>query len=153
MSSKKKSKKRNKDIESKKIINSKDINSEDLSDSIPEEVEDNDEFINQVKEFENTHKNSKLINIYNLIGKPAIRQNFADRNLQKEYNKLISLLEKKGILIHFQNEYSVEIKYRFIIEEVFKQDVEAPTGKNNHINIIYEDYHPQLQDEDEEEVF
>lgn len=115
-----------------------------------EEVEDNTDFITQVKEFEQQHKNSKLINVFQLIGSPAV---FKERKtngtqLKSEYEKMILLLDKYNIIVHFQNDYSIEEKYRFITEEIFKQDVE----KNKQSSFIYEDFHPEMIDDEEDEV-
>jgi hypothetical protein len=115
-----------------------------------EEVEDNSEFITQVKEFEQLHKNSKLINVFQFIGSPNVSRFKKDNGqiLKDEYEKLIMLLDKYGIIVHFQNDYPLEEKYRFITEEVFRQDVE----KNKHISFIYEDFHPEMIEPEDEEI-
>lgn len=123
------------------------------SEAVAEEVEDDDEFISQVKQFEKQHKNSTIVNIYELAGKPKIFLNINPGNnrLKKEFDKLISILDGNGIIIHFHNEYSIEEKYRFLVEEVFKQDVEKD-GRKNHVTFIYEDFHPEIMDDGEEEL-
>jgi hypothetical protein len=115
-----------------------------------EEVEDNSDFMTQVKEFEQKHKNSKLINVYQLIGRPTFQKSIKinGKILKEEYKKLIFLLDKYGIIVHFQSDYSLEEKYRFITDEIFRQDVE----KNKHISFIYEDFHPEMIDPEEEEI-
>jgi len=115
-----------------------------------EEVEDDTDFISQVKEFEQQHKNSKLINVFQLIGRPAVLKpkKINGTQIKSEYEKLILLLDKYNIIVHFQNDYSVEEKYRFITEEIFKQDVE----KNKHNSFIYEDFHPEMIDDEDEEI-
>ncbi len=122
------------------------------TEAVPEEVEDDDEFISLVKQFEKQHKNSKIVNIYELAEKPKIlsRINAGKNKLKKEFDKLIAILDGHGIIIHFQNEYSVEVKYRFLVDEVLKQDVEKDE-KTNHITFIYEDFHPEIMDDGEEE--
>lgn len=115
-----------------------------------EEVEDNSDFMSQVKEFEQQHKNSKLINVFQLIGRPSVfrQAKVNGTQLKNEYEKLILLLDKHNIIVHFQNDYSVEEKYRFITEEIFKQDVE----KNRHSSFIYEDFHPEMIEDEDEEI-
>jgi hypothetical protein len=115
-----------------------------------EEVEDNNDFMSQVKEFEQKHKNSKLINVFQLIGRPAILKSkkINGNQLKDEYEKLVLLLDKYNIIVHFQNDYSTEEKYRFITEEIFKQDVE----KNKHNSFIYEDFHPEMIDDEDEVI-
>ena len=120
--------------------------------AVTEEPEDDIEFINDIKRFEMEHLNSKLENVYQLIGKPKLKKASKSDNkvLKDEYGKLISLLDEKRIVVHFQNDYSLEEKYRFITEEIFPQYVEDVSNTNLHINFIYEDFHPVL-DEDEED--
>lgn len=114
-----------------------------------EEVEDDNEFLTQVKEFEQQHKNSKLVNVYQLIGRPSFAKIKKSNGVQlkDEYEKLICLLDSYNIIVHFQSDYSIEEKYRFITEEVFSQEVE----KEKQSSFIYEDFHPEMiEDEDEE---
>ena len=123
---------------------------EAIDEIVIEEVEDDTEFISKVKEFEKQHKNAKLINVFNLIGKPVFgkTKKLNSNKLKTEYKKLILLLDKNNIIVHFQSDYPLEEKYRFITEEIFKQDVE----KNQHISFIYEDFHPEMIEEDDEEI-
>ena len=137
------------------IIEDDTILLEDITaEPILEDVEDDTEFISRVKEFEEKHKNSKLINVYKLIGKPSLVKTKKNqgKNLKSEYDKLITLLDKNHIIVHFQNDYPLSEKYRFITEEIFKQDVENIKNSNIRISFIYEDFHPELIDEDEVEI-
>jgi hypothetical protein len=115
-----------------------------------EEVEDDTEFLTQVKEFEQQYKNSKLINVFQLIGQPGFSKSkkINGKHLKEEYKKLILLLDKYNIIVHFQSDYSLEEKYRFITEEIFKQDVE----KNKNNSFIYEDFHPDMIDDEDEVI-
>jgi hypothetical protein len=128
------------------------LDAEEVSDEtlVIEEVEDNNDFMSQVKEFEQQHKNSKLINVFQLIGCPAVikTKKINGNQLKGEYEKLVLLLDKYNIIVHFQNDYSPEEKYRFITEEIFKQDVE----KNKHNSFIYEDFHPEMIDDEDEVI-
>lgn len=128
------------------------LNTDDASDEtlVIEEVEDDNEFLTQVKEFEQQHKNSKLINVFQLIGKPSFPRLKKSNGIQlkDEYEKLICLLDKYNIIVHFQSDYTIEEKYRFITEEVFRQDVE----KEKHNSFIYEDFHPEMIEDEDEEI-
>lgn len=127
---------------------------DDSTEPIIEDVEDDSEFISKVKEFEKTHKNSKLINVFKLVGKPHFMKlkKIKEKRLKAEYDKLITVLDKNKIIVHFQNEYPLLERYRFVIEEIFKQDVEDTRKNGLHINFIYEDFHPDMIDEDEIEI-
>jgi hypothetical protein len=128
------------------------LNIDDASDEtlVIEEVEDDNEFLTQVKEFEQQHKNSKLVNVFQLIGRPNFSKikKANGKLLKDEYEKLIYLLDKYNIIVHFQSDYTIEEKYRFITEEVFRQDVEK--AKLN--SFIYEDFHPEMIEDEDEEI-
>lgn len=116
-------------------------------------VDDDEEFIHQVKEFEKIHTNSKMVNIYNLIGKPKFK---AYTDLEKsvvknELDRIFLSLDKYNVIVHFHNDYTDREKYRFITEEIFKEVAEYDK-KHNHITFVYEDYHPEMaEDEDDDE--
>jgi len=118
-----------------------------------EEVEDNREFMKQVKEFEKQHEGSKIVNVYNIIGKPVFKKcdELDYDSLKKEYKKILSLFDNQNIIVHFQREYPLSEKYRFITEEIFAQDVENIEDTSLHINFIYEDFHPEMYEDEEKE--
>ena len=110
--------------------------------------EDDDEFILQVEEFEKNHAKGKIINIFNRIGKPKfIEYGKLDKTaIKDELKRLILLLDKYNIIVHFHNDYPEREKYRFITEEIFREFAEYDK-KNNHITFLYEDYHPEMADD------
>ena len=112
-----KKQKENKDRESKKQKKKSDLDEllkvvkddefvieDDLGDL--EEIEENGEFIKQVKEFEKHHKKAKLVKVYIALGKPGYKKLPLNQEvLKEEYSRLIGLLDSKKIYVHFQNEY------------------------------------------------
>ena len=113
-------------------------------DSLPEleDLEDDREFVKQVHEFEKKHKKAKLISVYKLIGEPAV-----NKFTKEEYNRILDLLEEHRVYIHFQNDYKLEEKFRFLQEEIFKQEIEDISNTNMHLTFIYEDFHPEIEEE------
>jgi len=122
--------------------------------SFPDEIEDNPTFVSEVETFKEKHKKSKLVKVYDYIGKPKIAKPKSNNQLKDEFNKLNTLLESKGVIVIFQNEYSIEEKFRFLIEEVLKQGIEESKNHNSHHTFIYEEFHPEklFEDENEDEV-
>lgn len=143
-----KKKKQNKDIETEPD-NFFEVNPEEEDKDIYES-----EFFNSIKQFDKKNKKLKLIKVYELIGSPrllSVKQ--IKRNaLKKEYDKLIELLTLNNIFVHFKNDYSLSEKYSFIVEEIMEQEVENVKDTNLHINFIYEDFHPDLDNIEEEEI-
>lgn len=112
--------------------------------------EDDEEFINQVEEFKKEHSKGKMISVYEKIGKPKFAElRKVDPNkLKEELRRLIVALDRHNIIVHSHGEYDDREKYRFITEEIFKEVVE---DKKQHITFVYEDYHPEMDEDDEDE--
>jgi hypothetical protein len=112
--------------------------------------EDDEEFIHQVEEFKKEHSKGKMISVYDKIGKPKYTElrKLDPKKIKDELHKLIVALDKQNIIVHSHGEYDDKEKYRFITEEIFKEVVE---DKKQHITFVYEDYHPEMEDEDEDE--
>lgn len=116
--------------------------------------EDDDEFINKVEEFKKGHTKVKMISVYKKIGKPKFTElkKLDPKVLKDELRRLIVALDNFNIIVHSHGEYDDKEKYRFITEEIFKEFVED--DKKKQITFVYEDYHPEMDDEDDdEEIF
>jgi hypothetical protein len=143
-----KKKKQNKDIETEPD-NFFEVNPEEEDEDIYES-----EFFNSIKQFDKKNKKLKLIKVYELIGSPRLLsvKQIIRNALKNEYDKLIELLTLNNIFVHFKNDYSLSEKYSFIVEEIMEQEVENVKDTNLHINFIYEDFHPDLDNIEEEEI-
>jgi len=113
--------------------------------------EDDEEFIHNVEEFKKEHSKSKMVTIYNMIKKPKFTdvKKLDSKSVKDELTKLLLHLDNFNIIIHFHNDYPDIEKYRFITEEIFREAVEDDK-KHHHITFLYEDYHPEMDDEDDE---
>jgi hypothetical protein len=136
------------------IMDEDEIIEDDFIESVDEE--DNPDFINEVKKFEQEHKNAKVVSVYRKIGSPKFKKlsDLKKDNIGDEYKRIMLLLDEQNIIVHFHNDYPVSEKYRFITEEIFKEAVEEDKNKkNNHISFIYEDFHPEMDEDDDEEDY
>lgn len=113
--------------------------------------EDDEEFISQVEEFKKVHTKSKMISVYKKIGKPKFTDiNKLDpKKLKDELRRLIVALDDHNIIVHSHGEYDDKEKYRFITDEIFKEFIED--DNKQHITFVYEDYHPEMEEEEEDE--
>ncbi|MEO6695938.1 MAG: hypothetical protein ABIY50_01555 [Ignavibacteria bacterium] len=118
------------------------------------DAEDDEEFIHNVEEFKKEHSKTKMVTIFNMIKKPEFPdvKKIDPKSVKDELQKLILHLDKFNIIVHFHNECPDTEKYRFITEEVFKEAVEEDKN-HHHVTFLYEDYHPEMDDEDEDEEF
>lgn len=136
------------------IIGDKEIDDMLNNESLGElDAEDDDEFIQQVEEFKKEHSKSKLAKVYVYIGSPKFIElkKLNKKDIKDELRKLIVALDKKNIIVHSHGDPDDREKYRFITEEIFNEEIEVK--KNQHITFVYEDYHPEMDDSDEDEEF
>lgn len=118
-----------------------------------QDIAEDIEFINQIEQFEKKYNKAKLIKVFDLTGKPKIKKpdKLTDEELKEELLRLFGIFESKKIFVHFKNEYPLKIKYDFIVNEILNQAVEDVSDSHIHINFIYEDFHPDVDLDDEEE--
>lgn len=114
--------------------------------------EDDPNLMSEIKNFEKSHKNSKVIKVYDRIKKPSYTKvsDIKKENVEKEFKRLIQLLDKDKIFVEFHNDYPVLEKYRFITEEVFALDYEESKSKKG-TTFLYEEFHPEMDESDEDE--
>lgn len=114
------------------------------------EVEDDEDFIREVENFKKEHANFKMIRIEKKLGNPKVADCSAlsPDQIKSELRKIITLLDKHNIIVHFHNDYPDKEKYRFITSEIFRECIEKDS--KSHIKFIYEDYHPEMDDDDED---
>ncbi len=113
--------------------------------------EDDEEFIHNVEEFKKEHSKIRMISVYKKIGKPKFTEfkKLDPKKLKDELRRLIVALDNHKIIVHSHGEYDDREKYRFITEEIFKEVVED--NSKAQITFVYEDYHPEMDDEDNDE--
>lgn len=113
--------------------------------------EDDEEFIHNVEEFKKGHSKVKMVSVFAKIGKPKVIEvsKLDPDELKDELKKLIVLLDKFNIIVHSHGDYDDKEKYRFITEEVLKESIED--NKKKQITFVYEDYHPEMEDDDEDD--
>lgn len=123
---------------------------EELIGEIDEEDEEK-EVMKHLKNYNKT-KDITIVSVFEKIGSPKCPpiDKLTPDDLKEEYGKLIALLDTHNIIVHFKNDFPVKEKYRFIVEEVFKQDVEDFKKSKVQVSFIYEDFHPEMDEDDDE---
>lgn len=112
------------------------------SEHLPPEVEH--VFLKQISKFHQLHDKAEMIRIYDFIGAPLYNHvhDLSEKEIKKELKKLLALLKKKGIVVETLSGVSDKEMYRFVTEEIFKQEIQNIRMPNWLIHMLYEEFHP-----------
>ena len=106
--------------------------------------EQESKWLDQVQQFEDAYKNSKRVLIYDFIGKPVYKpvNEIHQAEIKSELKIIIDLLGEKGIGIDTICKVDERELYRFITEELFKEEINNMVIEGMSYNFIYEEFHP-----------
>ncbi len=109
---------------------------------IPPEVEN--AFLKQIEKIQRAHAEAVMIPLYEFVGKPEYSHvhDLGDKELQREYKRLLKVLNKHGIDLTTVSNAPVGELYRFLTEELFKREVESIRLKGWKLHFVYEDFYP-----------
>jgi hypothetical protein len=109
---------------------------------LPPEIEN--QFLKNILMFETAHDNSKLITIYELLGKPAYKKadELNDEAISHELKRMYELMNTKNISLDTLVPYDDRLIYSFITEELFLQQTEDNIPGEMNRGYIYEEFHP-----------
>lgn len=112
------------------------------SEHLPPEVEH--VFLKQINKFHQLHDKAGMVRIYDFIGAPLYNHvhDLSDKEIKKELKKLLILLRKKGIVVETLSGVDDKEMYRFVTEEIFKQEIQNIRMPNWTIHMLYEEFHP-----------
>jgi hypothetical protein len=112
------------------------------SENLPPQVEHL--FLKQISKFHQLHEKAGMVKIYEYVGSPLYNHvhDLADKEIGKELKKLLVILKKKGIIVETLSGASDKDMYRFVTEEIFKQEIQDIRMPNWTIHMLYEEFHP-----------
>jgi hypothetical protein len=112
------------------------------SEQLPPDVEH--AFLKQISRFQQKHQTAPMVKIYDFIGTPDYNlvHDLSDKEVPKELKKLLRILRKKGIIVDTLSGVSDREMYRFITEEIFKQEIQNIKMPNWAVHMVYEEFHP-----------
>jgi hypothetical protein len=115
------------------------------TDKIPAELEN--QFLKQIINFHKLQDKSETTTIYKYIGEPPYNHvhDLSDQQVKRELKKIQKLLLKNGIKLDVLAETPEREIYRFITEELFKQEIADIKMKGWVNQFIYEDFHPNSE--------
>lgn len=115
------------------------------SDDIPPDVEN--QFLKQIMAFHQQQESAAKVSIYKFIGEPEYNHvhDLSEKEVKRELKKLLRLLKKHGIHLEVLAPTPDREIYRFLTEELFKQEVNDVKIKGWSSQYIYEDYYPNAE--------
>jgi hypothetical protein len=107
------------------------------------------QWLNNIREFEKLFPNAKQTTVYEFIGKPDFKpaSQLKEKQMEKELARLLELMSNRGVNISFLCEYDLYTKYAFITEELFQQEIDDVRIDGMMNNFIYEEFHPNHEDD------
>ncbi len=110
--------------------------------NLPPEIES--QWLDYIKQFEEELAKRKRILVYNLIGRPfyKLNNNIPDSDIKEELNKVRDVLHRHAITVDTICPVSDRELYRFITEELFREETNDMHIEGMTTCFIYEEYHP-----------
>lgn len=108
---------------------------------LPLDIEE--EWLNYIEEFEIQFQNSKSISLWEYIGSPIVPIFDEQRpiGIDGEYKYIIQLLLDNNIEVEFPDHLNNLAKYRFITEELFKEEIDDIRIPGMQLRFDYEEFH------------
>ncbi|MHC1775140.1 MAG: hypothetical protein AB9834_06945 [Lentimicrobium sp.] len=102
------------------------------------------EFLKNIELFEAAYENSKMVKLYDFIGRPEFPapDSISSDRIEEELDKLISFLNERDISLTTLCPVDPDVLYRFIVEELFETEKEDVHLEGVVSCYTYEDFHP-----------
>ncbi|MBK9332067.1 MAG: hypothetical protein IPM96_06590 [Ignavibacteria bacterium] len=114
----------------------------EMNSTLPDELEN--EWLNNIYNFEKQFENANRISVYERLGKPEFSKmsDMSDEQVSSELFRLFALMEENNLALNFLCDYNDRIKYNFITEEFFEKEIDDIRIDGMKTSFIYEDSHP-----------
>ena len=104
------------------------------------------QFLDNILEFEKQFENAKYIKLINFIGNPVFKNidELSESNLPAEIDKVLGIYNENGVNVDILEKEDVSDKdfYIFLTEELPKHETDNLKLPGWTINFIYEEFHP-----------
>lgn len=109
---------------------------------LPPAVEN--QWLQNIYEFEKQYVTAGKISVYNFVGKPAFTafELLTPDELPMAITEMIDHLRANGICLYFQGDYDDTLIYRFIINEFFLHEIDNVVLDGGAHCFTYEEFHP-----------
>lgn len=109
---------------------------------LPPDIEN--AFLKNVIEFEHKYAKSKQKTLFEILDKPNFpaASSLSDEQIKNELEKLERLMQQKGVIVDYADEYTPRLKYTFLTEELFQKEAGVVDMPGLTMHYIYEEFHP-----------
>jgi hypothetical protein len=122
---------------------------------LPPEIEA--EWLDNIEEFERQFEQAGQTTVGKYVGDPVLKRldQIAPGEVGEELGRTIEILASNNIEVHFEGSVSDKERYRFITEELLKEEMDDIRVDGMTQHFIYEEFHPnhRLDAELEAEMF
>jgi hypothetical protein len=122
---------------------------------LPPEIEA--EWLDNIEEFERQFEQAAQTTVGKYVGNPVVSrlEAIAPDNIEEELGRLVEILASNNVEVHFNVSVPVGERYRFITEELLKEEMDDIRVDGMTQHFIYEEFHPneKLDAELEAEMF
>lgn len=109
---------------------------------MPPELEH--QFLKHVYDFEKAWQNQEIITVASMLDAPDFipYEDLAEEGKEQAWQDVLNLYTAKNISVDFNNEYPLELKYRFATEELPLHETMFVNMPGMMLGFIYEEFHP-----------
>ncbi len=102
------------------------------------------QWLNNVYNFEQRYKAARRIRVYDFLGRPAFKKmdELRPEEIGAELHRIQSIMERKGIALDCSCDHDDALIYRFVTEELFVHEIDDVSTENMVMHFIYEEFHP-----------
>ncbi len=101
-------------------------------------------WLNNILKFERAVMKNEKVTIAELLGNPVFKKvnEIPDKNISEELIRLMDILKSKNVVINSVAGVEDREMYRFITEELVKEETESNMPENMILCFIYEEFYP-----------
>lgn len=102
-------------------------------------------WLNSIFKFEENMKKAPRITVFQHLGEPSFPDaaSLSQQEISRELQRLMDYMQSKNVVLDCIKEYADDVIYRFITEELFKEEVFFMPSSNMIMHFIYEEFHPE----------
>lgn len=110
--------------------------------SINDEIEN--QWLNQIYEYEKSYANSKTIKVCDSLGSPEFKPSdgLNDIEISEALKSLTQIMEERNLMLDIICDYEDRVIYKFITEELFNEETDDIRMEGMTRHFCYEEFHP-----------